>query len=47
MATVGSLTRWFRDNFPQAELAQQKSVGTNAYAELAKLLNQSPVGAGG
>jgi len=47
MATVGSLTRWFRDNFSQAELVQQRSGGMNAYAALAELLNESPVGARG
>lgn len=47
MATVGSLTRWFRDNFSQAELIRQRSGGMNAYAALAELLNESPVGARG
>ncbi len=45
MATVGSLTRWFRDHFAQAELDQQRSGGMNAYAALAELLNESPTGA--
>lgn len=47
MATVGSLTRWFRDNFAAGEVNEQKGGGANAYAALAALLNESPVGAGG
>ena len=47
MATVGSLTRWFRDNFSQAELARQRAGGLNAYAALAELLKDSPPGARG
>lgn len=47
MATVGSLTRWFRDNFGQVELREQKSGGLNAYTALAGLLQESPVGARG
>jgi xylulokinase len=47
MTTVGSLTRWFRDHFSQQELAQQAVGGKNAYAALADLLYESPVGARG
>lgn len=47
MATVGSLTRWFRDHFSPLELAQQTSGGMNAYAALAELLKVSPAGARG
>jgi len=45
MATVGSLTRWFRDNFSPLELEQQHQSGENAYGALAQLLAQSPPGA--
>jgi len=47
MATVGSLTRWFRNNFGKEELAQQLAGGKNAYEALANLLNESPEGARG
>ena len=47
MATVGSLTRWFRDNFSSGELEQQRLSGSNAYAALARLLDESPVCANG
>jgi xylulokinase len=47
MATAGSLTRWFRDHFSHAELAQQNSTGKNAYASLADLLKASPAGSKG
>lgn len=47
MATAGSLTRWFRDNFGQVELAQQRTGGRNAYAALSDLLQESPAGARG
>jgi xylulokinase len=47
MSTVGSLTRWFRDNLSPLELADQKASGRNAYAALADLLNDSPPGARG
>ena len=45
MATVGSLTRWFRDNFSPLELEEQKEGGKNAYVTLARLLDESPLGA--
>jgi xylulokinase len=47
MSTVGSLTRWFRDNLSPIELANQEAGGDNAYAALASLLNDSPPGARG
>jgi xylulokinase len=47
MATVGSLTRWFRDNFSPLELQAHQLNGKNAYAELSKLLDHSPLGANG
>jgi xylulokinase len=47
MSTVGSLTRWFRDNLSPLELAAQKTSGKNAYAAMADLLNDSPAGANG
>ncbi|MGZ9166169.1 MAG: FGGY-family carbohydrate kinase [Anaerolineales bacterium] len=47
MSTVGSLTRWFRDNLSPLELADQKAHGKNAYAALAGLLTDSPPGANG
>jgi xylulokinase len=47
MSTVGSLTRWFRDNLSPLELAAQETSGKNAYAALAELLKDSPPGARG
>ena len=47
MSTVGSLTRWLRDNLSPLEVADQKASGKNAYAALAELLNDSPRGARG
>ncbi len=47
MSTVGSLTRWFRDNLSPLELADQNAGGKNAYAALSELLNDSPPGARG
>jgi xylulokinase len=46
-STSGSLTRWFRDNLAPIEMAIQNSGGENAYASLAKLLDQSSLGANG
>jgi xylulokinase len=45
MATCGSLTRWFRDNLAPLELAAQNAGGENAYAAMAKMLKNSPLGA--
>ena len=47
MSTVGSLTRWFRDNFAPEELNTQGTSGANAYAALAGLVGQSTTGANG
>jgi xylulokinase len=47
MATVGSLTRWFRDNLAPLEVAAQKSGGVNAYSAMARMLLDSPLGARG
>ncbi len=47
MSTVGSLTRWFRDNLAPVELAGQAAGGPNAYAAMAELLNETSPGAGG
>ena len=47
MSTVGSLTRWFRDNLSPLELADEKAYGKNAYAAIADLLKDSPLGAKG
>jgi len=47
MSTSGSLTRWFRDNMGQAELAVQNAGGENAYAAMAELLKKSPLGSNG
>ena len=47
MSTSGSLTRWFRDQFGQPEVAAEKAGGENAYAALAKLAATSPRGAKG
>lgn len=47
MSTTGALTRWFRDQFGQAELAVQESGGTNAYEALSDLAASVPPGAEG
>ena len=47
MAVGGSLTRWYRDNFGNEELAREKLTGQNAYAALADLAKLSPPGANG
>ena len=47
MATVGSLTRWFRDNLAPQELAAQQAGGENAYSAMALMLKDSPLGARG
>lgn len=46
-STSGSITRWFRDNFSQEEIASQMMGGKNAYTALADLLKKSPPGANG
>jgi len=47
MSTVGSLTRWFRDNLAPLEVAAQKNGGQNAYTAMSKLAVDSPPGANG
>lgn len=47
MATSGALTRWFRDQFGTAELAEEARGGPNAYTALAELAATAPLGAGG
>ena len=47
MATSGSLTRWFRDNFAADLVAQEESGGAPAYAELVKEAKATPPGAEG
>jgi len=47
MSTSGSLTRWFRDQFGQPEMAAQAAGGENAYALLAGLAEKSPPGSNG
>ena len=46
-ATAGSITRWFRDNFAEAEATAEKAGGPSAYAALADLASASPAGARG
>lgn len=47
MSTVGSLTRWFRDQLSPLELAAEQQHGLNAYASIASLLEFSRLGANG
>lgn len=47
MATTGALTRWFRDQFGQAEMDAEKDGGPNAYAALAALAAGIPPGSHG
>ncbi len=47
MATTGALTRWFRDNFAQQELAAERAGGPNAYAVLTKEAEAVPPGCEG
>jgi len=47
MATTGALTRWFRDNFAQQEMAAQKAGGPNAYAVLTAEAEAVPPGCEG
>ena len=47
MSTTGALTRWFRDQFGQAELAAETKGGANAYVALADLAAQIPAGSQG
>ncbi len=47
MSTSGSLTTWFRDQFAQTEIENEKSGGENAYAALAAEAAGSMPGANG
>lgn len=47
MSTVGSLTRWFRDNLASLEVSGQATGGPNAYAAMAELLKETTLGADG
>jgi xylulokinase len=47
MATAGSLTKWFRDQFAPQEVHAEKTGGENAYSALARLASCSPPGANG
>lgn len=47
MSTTGALTRWFRDQLGQPEMADEAAGGKNAYAALAKLAAEVPPGAHG
>jgi xylulokinase len=47
MATSGALTRWFRDQFGQAELDAEAAGGPNAYESLATLAANVPAGSEG
>ncbi len=47
MSTSGTLTKWFRDQFAPLEVAAQAEGGEDAYTALARLGEQSPIGANG
>jgi xylulokinase len=47
MSTTGALTRWFRDNFAQKEMAEEKAGGPNAYAVLTQEAAAVPPGSEG
>ena len=47
LATSAALTRWFRDEFGHPERAVEADGGADAYAGLAELAAQSPVGSRG
>ncbi len=47
MATGAALTKWFRDNFGETELAEQRSTGVNAYQLLSRAAEQAPAGSEG
>lgn len=47
LSTTGALTRWFRDNLGQPELAEEREGGPNAYAALADLAASVPPGSAG
>ncbi len=47
MATSGSLTRWFRDQFAPLEVQAEQVGGMNAYSALARLAGDSTLGGNG
>lgn len=47
LATSGSITRWFRDNFARTEVADELHTGRSAYAQLADSVMAIPEGSGG
>jgi xylulokinase len=47
MATSGSLTRWFRDNFAKDLVAAEEAGGDPAYSVLVKEAKETPAGAEG
>ena len=47
MATSGALTRWFRDQLSQGELAEEAAGGPNAFAALSQAAAQIPPGSQG
>lgn len=47
MATSGSLTRWFKDNFAKELIAAEEAGGENAYAVLAREAEEVPPGSEG
>ncbi len=47
MATGAALTKWFRDNFAQAERDREKKGGSSAYQFLSKEAEKAPPGAEG
>jgi xylulokinase len=47
MATSGSLTRWFRDNFAKELIAQEDKGGESAYSVLMREAQDVPAGAEG
>lgn len=47
LSTTGALTRWFRDQLGQPEMAAEMAGGPNAYAALAEMAANVPAGAEG
>jgi len=47
MSTTGALTRWFRDQLGQPEMAAEAAGGPNAYAALAQMASSVPPGSEG
>ncbi|KRN77822.1 FGGY-family carbohydrate kinase [Weissella minor] len=46
-ATAGAITKWFRDNFAELEVSEQKAGGRNAYAVLSERAKDIPAGSNG